>query len=514
MKKFVIIIELIILWLSFVICFSGNWAVSTFSFSNFDEILYTLTSPVLNAGQNLIPDFIFNNIIFPLLIVGFISLIIYICNTYRKKYNILVKIELGKKKKKLEFDLFNNVCFKILKVILCVLPIVFFVLSFYKLGNDLKLFEYIKNQTEESTFIEEVYVNPNEVELTFSENKRNLIYIYLESMESTFSSIENGGAYEENYISKLSKLAFNNTYFSNTELLGGAYSMPGTNWTIAGMVAQTAGIPIKTIFDGNMLTDYYSVLFPGAYSLGEILEENGYKNYVMFGSDAAFAGRDNYFLNHGNYEILDYYQAKEDDIIADDYYVFWGFEDDILYDYAKEKLLEISENDEPFNFTILTVDTHASDGYLSDFCEEISDNKYLNAINCASYQLNEFINWIKKQDFYKNTTIIISGDHISMNNYSFDNIGAYQRTIFNTFINYKVQNNIKNYYNRLFTAFDMYPTTLAALNVEIKGNRLGLGVNLFSDEQTLLEEYGYAYVYNELNKKSTFYNNCILNGEC
>ena len=286
--------------------------------------------------------------------------------------------------------------------------------------------------------------------------------------------------------------------------------MPGTNWTIAGMVAQTAGIPIKTIFDGNMLTDYYSVLFPGAYSLGEILEENGYKNYVMFGSDAAFAGRDNYFLNHGNYEILDYYQAKEDDIIADDYYVFWGFEDDILYDYAKEKLLEISENDEPFNFTMLTVDTHASDGYLSNFCEEISDNKYLNAINCASYQLNEFINWIKKQDFYKNTTIIISGDHISMNNYSFDNIGAYQRTIFNTFINYKVQNNIKNYYNRLFTAFDMYPTTLAALNVEIKGNRLGLGVNLFSDEQTLLEEYGYAYVYNELTGKpvisQTMYN--------
>lgn len=513
MKK-VVVIELIILWLSFVMYFSGNWAISTFSFSAFDEILYTLTSPVLNAGQNLIPDFIFNNVIFPLLIVGFISLIIYICNTYRKKYSILVKIELGKKKKKLEFDLFNNVCFKILKVMLCVLPIVFFALSFYKLGNDLELFEYLKNQTEESTFIEEVYVNPSEVELTFLENKRNLIYIYLESMEPTFSSTEYGGAYETNYISELTKLAFNNTYFSNTELLGGAYSMPGTNWTVAGIVAQTAGIPIKTIFDGNLLTDYYSVLFPGAYSLGEILEENGYKNYIMFGSDASFAGRDNYFLNHGNYEILDYYQAMDDGIIDDDYYVFWGFEDDILYDYAKEKLLEISEKDEPFNFTLLTVDTHASDGYLSDFCEEVSDNKYLNAINCASYQLNEFINWVKKQDFYKNTTIIISGDHISMNTYSFDDIGDYQRTVFNTFINYKVQNNTKNYYNRLFTTFDMYPTTLAALNVEIKGNKLGLGVNLFSDEQTLLEEYGYAYVYNELNKKSTFYNNCILNGEC
>ena len=31
-----------------------------------------------------------------------------------------------------------------------------------------------------------------------------------------------------------------------------------------------------------------------------------------------------------------------------------------------------------------------------------------------------------------------------------------------------------------FSQFDMFPTTLAALGVKIEGNKLGLGVNLFS----------------------------------
>ena len=51
---------------------------------------------------------------------------------------------------------------------------------------------------------------------------------------------------------------------------------------------------------------------------------------------------------------------------------------------------------------------------------------------------------------------------------------------------------------------------LASLGANIEGNRLGLGVNLFSDEQTLIEKYGKDYVENELKKTSKFYNKYIL----
>lgn len=63
---------------------------------------------------------------------------------------------------------------------------------------------------------------------------------------------------------------------------------------------------------------------------------------------------------------------------------------------------------------------------------------------------------------------------------------------------------------RKFTTMDLYPTILASIGVKIEGNRLGLGTNLFSDESTLAEKYGYEFMFDEINKKSRFYDNNIL----
>ncbi len=57
---------------------------------------------------------------------------------------------------------------------------------------------------------------------------------------------------------------------------------------------------------------------------------------------------------------------------------------------------------------------------------------------------------------------------------------------------------------------DMFPTTLAALGVEIKGDRLALGTNLFSGRNTLLEDMGFEKLEAELSKRSIFYNNNLL----
>ena len=48
---------------------------------------------------------------------------------------------------------------------------------------------------------------------------------------------------------------------------------------------------------------------------------------------------------------------------------------------------------------------------------------------------------------------------------------------------------------------DLFPTTIASLGFKIEGNRLGLGTNLFSKEETLLEKYDYDYLNKELKKK-------------
>ena len=75
---------------------------------------------------------------------------------------------------------------------------------------------------------------------------------------------------------------------------------------------------------------------PGATTIGDILKEQGYNQTVMFGADASFGGLDYFFEEHGDYNIMDYKRAKQDNFIPQDYSVWWGYEDDKLYEYAKD----------------------------------------------------------------------------------------------------------------------------------------------------------------------------------
>ena len=144
------------------------------------------------------------------------------------------------------------------------------------------------------------------------------------------------------------------------------------------------------------------------------------------------------------------------------------------------------------------------------------NNQYANAIYYSQNETYKFIEWIKQQPFYENTTIVIIGDHLSMCSDFFKNKNG-NRTQYNLILNpspdLKYSKDCLK--NRTWSNYDMYPTVLAAMGVKIEGNRLGLGTDLFSNEPTVFEEFGYDYVNKELAKKSEFYNKRILspNGE-
>ena len=125
-----------------------------------------------------------------------------------------------------------------------------------------------------STIFEDYYVNPKDVEITFPENKKNLIYIYMESMESSFSSFTFDGK-EVNVVPNLTRIANDNINFSNTKGLGGAVRIPLTTWTVAGTVAQMGGIPLKSSMKRNKYGLGSDEFLPGAIMLGDILEDAG-----------------------------------------------------------------------------------------------------------------------------------------------------------------------------------------------------------------------------------------------
>lgn len=391
------------------------------------------------------------------------------------------------------------------KALLILISICLLTTSFKTFNDKSEIAEYLNNRNISSDFIEQNYVDPSTTEITFPEKKRNLITIYLESMEVTYADKESGGGMDINYIPELTTLANENENFSgDSTTLNGGISLPGTTWTMGGLFASTSSLPLQLATDGNNM-DTQSSFFGNATVLGDVLANNGYNNYFSCGSDGNFAGRKLYFETHGNYEVHDVAYNKDTGRLDPDYYVWWGFEDSKLIDYAKDDLTNIASLDEPFNYTMLTVDTHFEDGYVCEDCEDLYDgNQYGNVMRCSSKRITDFISWIQEQPWYENTTIVLTGDHPTMDSDFCNDVDSnYQRKVYVNYINAApVENNSTGY--REYSTFDTFPTTVAALGATIEDNRLGLGTNLYSGLPTYLEKYGKDTMVAELNKPSEF----------
>lgn len=473
------ILTVFIAGLSVLLALSVRWMFATWTNLSMDELVYHLTAPLDGTNTDMIWDYVRVCAVPTILVIFFLILILI---AWRKKEKV---------------HLFRG----IINLVALVGIIVMLGYTWTELGVG----DYLKDQNTESKFIEDEYVDPTDVEVVFPEQKRNLIYIFLESMETTYSDVDDGGAFDENVIPELTEIAQTNEDFSGADpKLNGGYSLAGTTWTMGAMFAQTSGLPLNISISANDM-DTQDSFFPGVTTLGDILSDAGYTQTLLIGSEAQFGGRKLYFQENGNYEMEDYSYAIENGLIPSDYKVWWGYEDQKLFEFAKEKLLQLSQGDEPFNLTMLTVDTHFEDGYVCEQCPTEYDTQYSNVMACSSRQVGEFLKWIQQQDFYENTTIVISGDHPTMDSdycAEIDQEGNYDRRVFTAYINAAAY--AQDQQERTYSTFDNFPTTLAALGVQIDGDRLGLGTNLFSGTKTLLEEFGNSKVNDELKKKSEF----------
>ena len=495
-KWLVIISNILIFFLVFLASFvqrGDQFLYDTFGKVGIDAIIFHLSMPLEGTGNGMIADFI-NAVIVPSVLLALLAQVMYLLlYKYRKTiFEVAAKLSV-------------NHLVNASKIVASILLIGAVWSAYDRLGVS----DYIAFITTTSSFIEENYVDPRTANISFPEDKRNLIYIYLESMETSFMSAAEGGGSPTNMIPELELLAREHHHFSNKDggLLGGAHQMSGLSWTMAGMFGTTAGVPLIIPLGNNQMTRV-ELFAPGVYPLGSILQENGYSNYLMVGSDAEFGGRKNYFTQHGDYEIYDVFTAEVDGIIEEGRRVFWGFEDYRLFDYAKMVLTEISQNDEPFNFTMLTVDTHYPDGWPTEFTPDIYDRQYNNVIRGSSTMIDEFVTWITEQDFYENTTIVLTGDHLTMQKDMTENLDeGFDRIIFNAIIQSQVEG--LNYNNRTFTNMDMFPTVVEALGATVEGRRLGLGTSLYSDLETLPEIYGLDYIDQQVQMRSPFFNDLL-----
>lgn len=366
--------------------------------------------------------------------------------------------------------------------------------------------------TDLSRIYEDQWVNPSSVKIVPPEKPRNLIFIYLESMENTLLSKKNGGQLEDSLVPELEQLALDpaNVSFSNrADTLGGALPVAGTGWSLAGMVATAGGIPLKPSIgnDGGALDEF----LPGAYMLGDVLANQGYEQSLVLGTDPAFGGLDKLMTRHGKFNMLVPQTLKAAGRLPQDYYKWWGFEDRKMFSFAREEATRLAGTGKPFHLQLFSEDTHHPHGYNDPECTQNPDDLYSSSYQCTSTQIVDFVRWAQAQPFAANTTIVLVGDHNGhLTNFYEKKITDknYKRTTYNVILNSAKRP--EHMRSRNFTSMDFYPTILSAMGYQIPGNRLALGVDLFSKDRTLAERIGIQKLDDELNKRSSFYDVSLL----
>ena len=335
------------------------------------------------------------------------------------------------------------------------------------------------------------YLNPASVKILPPTQPKNLVLIYVESLDDTYRHQEIFG---KNLLASLDKIQ---------GISFPAYrSAPGSWWTIAGITATQCGLPLKsiTMYDGNDQGQVIKSFLPNATCLGDILHQAGYKNVYMGGDALAFAGKGMFFKNHHYHEVL-----GRDDLVnqlVNPKLSTWGLYDDDLFKLAKVKLDTLHANNQPFNLTITTIDTHGPHGHFSKYCKSKGATSFESVVECTSDQVSAFVQYMRKNNYLKDTNVVIIGDHLAMENPVYGKLHQVkERLIFNKFISNELVSGNRD----AVLPFDMLPTILDFIGFKVEGGKLGLGVTAFSNENVSTKLLDYEEMNTNLLNKSDKY---------
>lgn len=309
------------------------------------------------------------------------------------------------------------------------------------------------------------YVPPAGVAIHMDKPK-NLVILYVESLEASYGRKDLLGA---NLVAPLDALP--GQHFAQFR------QTPGTGWTIAALVATQCALPLKrvTLYDENTQGEAVRSFLPNATCLGDILAQHGYRNVFMGGASPSFAGKGKFLHSHGYQEVY----GKEDWVdggVPPEQMNGWGLYDGRLLAKARLKLQELHASGQPFNLTVLTVNTHEPDGHLSPRCKERGFKGFAGVVGCTSQQVAEFVQFMEQNGYLDDTNVVILGDHLARKNPLTKRLGGVpERTIYNLLLARSAPPKA----TEEIVHFDLLPTMLALSGFQIEGGRLGLGYNAY-----------------------------------
>lgn len=337
----------------------------------------------------------------------------------------------------------------------------------------IRIIPYYYYQNTTGTLYEKYYKAPVITAADFPVQKRNLLLLYLESVENNFAD---ASLYGKNLLPRLSETARNNPRFDGYNFLY------GTNYTKAALVAGHCGIPYRS---PTPTMETVNSHLKNIRCLSDILADNGYETWFAKSADHSFAYTNIFYQLHSYRNIIDrtvLTAGMSPAEIEKNKSSYNGLSDKLLLNHISA-LFSTQKVREPFLMTVFTVDTHAPGTVLPYNCPKIFGDIRDNIL-CTDNNVAEFITEFQKTPYWQNTTVVIVGDHPMFKALQTQQRKKYRRGIYNVFLN--LPNGLSYNPRKEFTALDLAPTYLELLGIKLPEHAFGLGRSLFSDVPSLI----------------------------
>lgn len=285
---------------------------------------------------------------------------------------------------------------------------------------------------------------------------KNLLLIYLEGLEMIYMN----EAVFPGLTPNLQRL--NDSGWVQQDM----QQVQGTEWTMAGIASSLCGTPLvyESSVTGNDVM--FTRLLDQAHCLSDVLHSANYQQVFLGGASVEFAGKGHFLMQHQYDQVLGHNQLLPR-LPSGTQENGWGLYDQSLFDLAADEYARLASMGDPFNLTLLTVDTHHPAGDPSPDCPRYSesDNSILQAVYCTDFLLNDFLGKIERLPGYEDTVVVLLSDHLSMRNdaYPLFPEGVKRRQYFNV-LNVDTKDFANT--NHVSTSMDVAPTLLDLLKVE------------------------------------------------
>ncbi|HVU08800.1 MAG TPA: LTA synthase family protein [Verrucomicrobiae bacterium] len=141
-------------------------------------------------------------------------------------------------------------------------------------------------------------------------------------------------------------------------------------------------------------------------TIARVLKRDGYHTMFLYGGHATFDNMKPYLDANGYDRIVD-----EKDFQNPSFANVWGVADEDLYRNSIQQLHVLSQTNEPFFATILSVSNHKPFTYPKGRIPENPNGKRNDAVKYTDWSLGQFFQAAKKEPFWTNTIFIVVADH-------------------------------------------------------------------------------------------------------